>query len=293
LKKSKYMISQGIDSRWVVSCDLPRLGPSERTIAHWLSVWSLRLLLHDEQLWPQLSNTLACLLAGVLLEQKIILLGPADVTTALAFAIFGLVWPFQWFFLFVPILPLNFIAMSAFPEAPTPFIVGLPELPEAWGNVNRIDGVVCVSLADAQKCSSKVPKLPGHDKLCRRLDEVIMQLHAYQQSDSVLLDSVAHKISQACHDEVAELVLHVKAKADELAKRPYNVEMLVALLEEEHRSEDFFGNFVLTQMASDHFHLLNDVQPESIGGVADASTHESILASGCRSFFRTVCPCLC
>jgi len=291
-KKSTYMISQDIDSRDMISCNLPRLGPAENTIAHWLSVWSLRLLLQDERSWAHLSNALPCLLAAVLLEQKIILLGPADVTTALAFAIYGLVWPFQWFFIFSPVLPVNFVAMSSFPEAPSPFIVGLAELPEAWGSVVRSDGIVCVSLAGARQCSANVPKLPGHDKLCCRLDEFIMQLHTCQQSDSALLDSVAHKIYQACNDEVAELASYLKASATGLARELTNTNVLINVVKEAHKLEAFFGEFMLTEMAHDYLHVLFDAQWETACNVADASTDESICVCTCKSFYRTVFPCL-
>jgi len=109
-----------------------KFGPVSHTFAQWQVEWGLNVLLSR---WDNLvGDTLAKLLACVLLEQKVLLLGDAPRISTVAILLRALMWPFRWLHTFLSIPPSQDI-LKKIPllEAVVPVVVSLTELPPCWG----------------------------------------------------------------------------------------------------------------------------------------------------------------
>lgn len=105
---------------------------SSHTLARWQSAWALQVLLSR---WENLvGDTLARLLACVLLEQKVVLLSD-DVAciSTMALLLRALLWPFRWLHLFLSAPPpADLIRTTPLLDAPSPLIIALTDLPKEW-----------------------------------------------------------------------------------------------------------------------------------------------------------------
>jgi len=111
--------------------DLTPLGGVSQTFAQWQAAWGLSALIAR---WDNLvGDTLAKLLACVLLEQKVMLLGDVPRISMMALVLRGLIWPFRWLHPYLSAPPPPDLLRMPLPEAPYPLIVSLTELPKEWG----------------------------------------------------------------------------------------------------------------------------------------------------------------
>jgi len=86
------------------------------------------------QRWDSLvGDTLARLLASVLLEQKVLLLGDVARISTVALALRSLLWPFRWLHLFLSAPPPADLLEMPLLEGTFPMILALNELPPQWG----------------------------------------------------------------------------------------------------------------------------------------------------------------
>lgn len=101
-----------------------------RTLAQWQAAWGLEQLLAN---WDSLvGDTLARLLACLLLEQKVLLLGDAPRISTFALVLRALIWPFKWLHPFLPAPPPKSTPVANFLDAPFPLIIALAELPDGF-----------------------------------------------------------------------------------------------------------------------------------------------------------------
>merc|ERR1712137_1075533 len=140
------------------------------------------------------------LLACMLLEQKIVLVGPIELASVLAFALLGILWPFLWFFPFSPLNPDRSSALWNAINAPVPVLMALNNVPDSWrGKLSACSSrIVLAQLTDEmpEHQSCFVPLLPGHDQLCSCLDELITKQSQFNTLD---LHSIACDIYAACN----------------------------------------------------------------------------------------------
>lgn len=107
------------------------LSSISRTFAQWQAAWGLQTLLEN---WDNLvGDTLAKLVASVLLEQKVLLLGDAPRVSAMALVLRGLIWPFRWLHPFLSAPPPPQFLRVPLLDATFPVIVAVAELPAQWG----------------------------------------------------------------------------------------------------------------------------------------------------------------
>lgn len=84
--------------------------------------------------WDNLvGDTLVRLLACVLLEQKVLLLGDVPRSSAAALALRGLLWPFRWLHLFLSAPPPPELLDMPLLDGTFPLVICLNELPRKWG----------------------------------------------------------------------------------------------------------------------------------------------------------------
>lgn len=102
-----------------------------QALAQWQVSWGLEMLLAH---WDNLvGDTLAKLVACVLLEQKILLLGDVPRISAMALVLRALVWPFRWLHPFLTAPPPPDFMRTPLVDAPFPVFMALTELPAQWG----------------------------------------------------------------------------------------------------------------------------------------------------------------
>lgn len=118
-----------------LDCEWHNLGQSvhkasSQTFARWQVAWGLTGLFSR---WEALvGDTLAKLLACVLLEQKVLLLGDAPRVSTMALVLRGLLWPFRWLHTCVTAPPPADLTRYPLLESPAPIIVSVSELPKQW-----------------------------------------------------------------------------------------------------------------------------------------------------------------
>lgn len=121
--------------------------------------WALTCLL---QRFPELvDETLVRLLACVLLEQKVLLIGDTARTSTMALALRALISPFRWLHPFIPAAPPEDSELLGVPfaDAPVPILLSVRELPAVWGYGNIFvlpSDVVAAELRDSKVKDSKV-----------------------------------------------------------------------------------------------------------------------------------------
>lgn len=200
------------DSRFPVA----PLGGTAQTLARWQAAWAVETILAR---WPNLiGDTLAKLLACILLEQKVLLLGDAPRTSAAALLLRAVMWPFRWLHLFVcappPVYILNEIPLV---ESPSPFVLALGEFPPKWGYrtpyelpPDVVTGVlnhdyvyVHPELETSGGIRSGGLKLPGgrHAAFVKRVAQERNKLKNGQQTAK----EAALAVQQACEAEVERL----------------------------------------------------------------------------------------
>lgn len=105
--------------------------------ARFQASWGLELLLDQ---WSNLlGDTLARLVACVLLEQKILLLGDPACISAMSLVLRALLWPFRWLHPFLSAPPPSTFLRMPLLDATFPIMVGLTELPVEWGCKTQYD----------------------------------------------------------------------------------------------------------------------------------------------------------
>lgn len=110
---------------------LTPIGAVSQTFAQWQAAWGLSALFTR---WDNLvGDTLAKLLAAVLLEQKVMLLGDVPRISMMALVLRGLIWPFRWLHPYLSAPPPPDLLSMPLLEALFPLIVSLTELPKEWG----------------------------------------------------------------------------------------------------------------------------------------------------------------
>jgi len=128
------------------STSLPE--PNSKTFAQWQVAWGIETLLARCPIL--VGDTLVRLLGCVLLEQKVVLLGDAPLTSAFALVLRGLLWPFRWLhpFLAAPPRALRPDALRRHPlhESPFPMVFSLTELPEGVGTYKDLPSEVVVGV---------------------------------------------------------------------------------------------------------------------------------------------------
>jgi len=107
------------------------LSAASHSFAQWQAAWTLGVLL--ARFDNLVGDTLAKLLACVLLEQKVLLLGDALRISTVALLLRALVWPFRWLHPFLPAPPPPGLLQMPLFETPFPIILALNELPPHWG----------------------------------------------------------------------------------------------------------------------------------------------------------------
>lgn len=101
-----------------------------QTFAQWQAAWGLKTLFSR---WDNLvGDTLAKLLASVLLEQKILLLGDVPRISTVALVLRALMWPFRWLHPYLSAPPPADLLSMPLLEATFPVIIALTELPKQW-----------------------------------------------------------------------------------------------------------------------------------------------------------------
>eukprot|EP00747_Dinoflagellata_sp_TGD_P097525 gnl/TRDRNA2_/TRDRNA2_167158_c1_seq1.p1 gnl/TRDRNA2_/TRDRNA2_167158_c1~~gnl/TRDRNA2_/TRDRNA2_167158_c1_seq1.p1 ORF type:complete len:748 (+),score=94.32 gnl/TRDRNA2_/TRDRNA2_167158_c1_seq1:2-2245(+) len=114
------------------------LGAVSRTRAQWQASWGLQAMFDR---WENLiGDTLAKLLACILLEQKVLLLGDAPRVSTMALVLRALLWPFRWLhpYLSAP-PPPTLITDAPLLAAPFPVVIALTQLPAEWGFQTHYD----------------------------------------------------------------------------------------------------------------------------------------------------------
>eukprot|EP00928_Gymnodinium_smaydae_P079998 TRINITY_DN63807_c0_g1_i1.p1 TRINITY_DN63807_c0_g1~~TRINITY_DN63807_c0_g1_i1.p1 ORF type:complete len:661 (+),score=83.36 TRINITY_DN63807_c0_g1_i1:61-2043(+) len=96
-------------------------------------MWGLRTLLTATASQPPIGDTLARLLAAVLLEQKVLLLGKAVQTSAMALVLRALLAPFRWLHPFLSTRPQRRLLKMPLLEATCPMVLVVEDLPPQWG----------------------------------------------------------------------------------------------------------------------------------------------------------------
>ncbi|CAE8591366.1 unnamed protein product, partial [Polarella glacialis] len=130
------LLAQPILSRGCAWSDLREgclanpLGPAAQTLARWQAAWCLSQLLRR---WEGLVVLLGKLLACVLLEQKVLLLGEWPCISTVALLLRSLLWPFRWLHLFLSAPPPPEILKVPFLEATFPMVLAIGDLPPHWG----------------------------------------------------------------------------------------------------------------------------------------------------------------
>lgn len=113
------------------------LNEVSQTFAKWQALWGLEMILER---WDNIvGDTLARLVACVLLEQKVLLLGDGPRVSSMALLLRSLLWPFKWLHPFLSAPPSAEFLRIPLLDAMFPLIVAVTELPEQWGFRTQYD----------------------------------------------------------------------------------------------------------------------------------------------------------
>jgi len=110
--------------------DAAPLGKVSETAARLQSHWSLSVLLARCE--SQIGDILAKLLAAMLLEQKVLLIGDISKASAMALWLRAALWPFRWLHPFMSAPPPKSALRVPWLSSPFPFALTLHSLPEDW-----------------------------------------------------------------------------------------------------------------------------------------------------------------
>jgi hypothetical protein len=100
------------------------------TLAHWQAAWGLSVLFTR---WDDIvGDTLAKLLAAMLLEQKVFLLGDIPRISTVALVLRALMWPFRWLHPYMSAPPPEGMLTWPLLDTPTPLVLSLTEVPAHW-----------------------------------------------------------------------------------------------------------------------------------------------------------------
>jgi hypothetical protein len=199
------------------------LGDASKTLARWQAAWGIETIFAQ---WPNLiGDTLAKLLACVLLEQKVLLLGDAQRVSTVAVLLRSLLWPFRWLHPFLPAPPPSELLKIPFLEAMFPIILSLVELPMEWKyrtiyelpievvtGVLRHDYVyVSQELMTAGGLKGNSLKLPAarHAALVKKMSRSRQNL----RKGVLSMEAAVQDVQEACEAEVEHLAEIVRRYA--------------------------------------------------------------------------------
>jgi len=214
-----YEPDEGVLKR-LAQFEVERHSAEEKMMMHWISEWALRKLLQNRRTHSLFGEKLALLIANVLLDQRIVLIGPKNVGSALALALISLVWPFRWLHMFLPVAAQSIESCPLF-EAPVPFLVATTHIPDAWIAEPSDQNVLCLNFDDDDDdvhCKPSttpllmetmqdelVPQLPGHDEFSHELESAVMDIKLLETSDELSdeqLTLAVNKIRTACQAKI-------------------------------------------------------------------------------------------
>lgn len=174
-----------------LSWDMSRLPPSvpcdrvcstqahPQQVARWQALWGLQAVCGREPCAVS-PDSLARLLACLLLEKRVLVIGCASETSALALALRALLWPFRWMHPFLSASPAGGLNIPL-ADSPVPVLAALNSVSDlGYASLGRVPaGVVtysiekdCVTPDGIQLPSGGHDNLVGHDVLVRRLEFV-------------------------------------------------------------------------------------------------------------------------
>lgn len=163
-----------------VPCDRAcSVQPHPEQVARWQALWGLQVVCGRGPCAVS-PDSLARLLACLLLEQRVLLLGCAPETSALALALRALLWPFRWMHPFLSASPAGGLNIPL-ADSPVPVLAALNSVSDlGYASLDKVPtGVVtysigkdCVTPGGIQLPSGGHDGLVGHDVLVRRLEFV-------------------------------------------------------------------------------------------------------------------------
>jgi len=174
-----------------LSWDMSRLPPSvpcdrvcstqahPQQVARWQALWGLQAVCGREPCAVS-PDSLARLLACLLLEKRVLVIGCASETSALALALRALLWPFRWMHPFLSASPAGGLNIPL-ADSPFPVLAALNSVSDlGYTSLDKVPtGVVtysiekdCVTPDGIQLPSGGHDDLVGHDVLVRRLEYV-------------------------------------------------------------------------------------------------------------------------
>lgn len=189
----------------------------ERVMMRWVSEWALSVLIQNPLTHSLFGEKLAHLLACVLLDRRIVLVGSKDLASALALALVSLIWPFRWLHMLLPVVSPSMMDVPLF-TAPVPFIVGTDYIPDTWMSEPCEEDVLCVNIEGEFHFSN--PRLPGHDELCRELESALLGVKHLQELSASQIDelvvSAADKVATACQKKISIVASVLRGWAGEV-----------------------------------------------------------------------------
>lgn len=212
------------------------LSGSSQAAAQWQAKWALELLL--ERGGELTGDFLLRLLAHVLLEQSIMLLGDAPRLSAVTLALRGILWPFRWLHLFLSAPPPSRCLDMPLHDAPFPMVTALSQVPPQWAEAGagrrKIRSVkdfppemitaelrhghfeIAAEHKTAGGLRSRDARLPGgRHAACRR------ELHDVRQrlkEGKLSCPEAAERARRVLEAEVVALAALVRGYAEEMAK---------------------------------------------------------------------------
>lgn len=172
---------------WIMSrlppgapCRVSRsIQPRPEQVARWQASWGLQALCSRGRcaVGP---GSLAQLLACLLLEQRVLLLGCAPETSALALALRALLWPFQWMHPFLSASPAGGLDIPL-ADSPFPVLAALSYTADlGYASLDQVPAGVVTYSMETDRVTPNWIRLPsgghdelaGHDVLVRRLEQV-------------------------------------------------------------------------------------------------------------------------
>jgi hypothetical protein len=215
-----------------------------RELAQWQAAWGLQALFRQDLAKNRapdfVGDPLAKLLACLLLEQKVLLLGDASRCSTVALVLRALLWPFRWYhpFFSAP-LPASVVNQIPILEAPYPVFCCLADLPGQWNYRTYYDlptDVVTGILQHGHIYASPELetlgglkglaslKLPGNGLLAFR--KAVSQAKKKYKEEELDVPKVVEKILETARSEVYRLgevikryVAHQAAKMSDSSMR--------------------------------------------------------------------------
>jgi len=201
--------------RRLASGEFGRHSLEEKTMMRWMGDWAISVLLMSPFAEQLLGEKLALLLSCMLLDHKVVLVGPRNVGSALALALVCLIWPFRWVHMFMPVAPPCLESVPLF-DAP-PFVVSATHIPDAWWGESNPDTANIFRFGG--ECIFTCPKLPGHTDLCNGLKSAYTELKLSYQGSQVPTEKVVkatvRSVTKFCGETIESITSILKDRVGE------------------------------------------------------------------------------